>query len=120
MTIESTEPTVSLNGADEDVSTNALLRITTAIETATTLDELLMLALYEAARMVNVTNCGLLLLSDDGQTGQLVSTYPPRVNLPQHVSVETAPYLQYLSQKRQVVQVYDIQDEPITNHLRQL
>lgn len=64
------------------IRTSALLRITSIIETAATLDELLMLALAEFVNMLEVEHGGILLLSEDGVTLQLVSTFPPRVTMP--------------------------------------
>ncbi len=91
-----------------DVRTNALLGITSAIETATTLDELLLLALSESANLIGVPRSGIALLTEDNESTQLVSMYPPRVSLPAPVPLHETPYLRQVIASRQVVQIYDL------------
>jgi two-component system, NtrC family, sensor histidine kinase KinB len=57
-----------------------LLRITKAIETAATLDELLLLSLHELTALLNVERGGVALL--DGDAARLVCEYPPQVSPP--------------------------------------
>ena len=56
-----------------EVRTDALLRITQAIETAATLDELLLLALHELTRLFGVTRGGVALLGEDGRISSVAS-----------------------------------------------
>lgn len=91
-----------------ELRTSALLRITAAIETAATLDELLMLGLNEFAQLFDLHNSGVVLLSDDGQFGQLVSTYPPQVNLPLVFPLADTTVTQQVVHNRQSIQVADV------------
>lgn len=56
--------------------TDALLRITQAIETAATLDELLLLALNEITQLFELAHGAVMLVSDDG-LGQIACEFPP-------------------------------------------
>ena len=58
--------------------TDALLRITQAIETAATLDELLLLALSELTHLFELAHGAVLLIGDEG-SGQIVCEFPPSV-----------------------------------------
>ncbi len=91
-----------------DMKTSALMRIISAIETATTLDELLLLTLNEAASLLNVAHGAVVMLNDDGITTRLLSTYPPRINLPPPVPLTETPYLFEAIQNRHSVQVSDV------------
>ncbi len=97
-----------------DAHTNALLRITSAIEIATTLDELLLLALGETAQFIEVPRSGIVLLREDTHSAQLVGTYPPRVTLPPPVNVDQTAYVQHVIENRQSQQIYDVNTEPAT------
>lgn len=112
-TMKSIEPAVV------EVRTNALLRITSAIETAATLDELLLLALNELTGLLDVPVGGIVLLSDDDQSAYLASTYPPRVNLPPPVPLTETIYLRRVITSRQPAQVFDLQAESGTSALYQ-
>jgi PAS domain S-box-containing protein len=90
-----------------DIRTSALLRITTAIETANTLDELMLLALNEFSQLLDVPISGMILLSEDKRYCRLVSTFPPRINLPPSIDLAQTSYLQHLITTRQSAQVYD-------------
>ncbi len=85
-----------------------MLRIATAIETATTLDELLMLALNEFVQGLGVSLCGVLLLDAGGETLSLVSTFPPRVSLPPPFPLRDFPLTQRALQQRQWLQIADV------------
>jgi PAS domain S-box-containing protein len=91
-----------------DMQTSALLRITSAIETAATLDELLMLSLGETARLMNVPRTGIMLMQDDDMHVRLVSTYPPRVTMPPPVSLATTPRLQAMFADRRPAQIENV------------
>lgn len=100
-----------------DIHTSALLRLTLAIETATTLDELLLLALSETTKLLNVPRSGIVLVPDERDSVQLVSLYPPRVTLPPPIALSDMPYLRQVIEHRQSVQLYDLHDEPNRNEL---
>lgn len=105
--------------ATADARTSALWRISAAIETAATLDELLMLALNEIAHLVEVPLCGVFLFDEQAETGQLVSTYPPRPNLPPPIRIDVSEPLQLVKQNRQAVQIADIRTLNGANPLRE-
>lgn len=90
----------------------SLLRIATAIETAATLDELLLLALNEFVRGLDVSMCGVLLLDPTGGTISLVSTFPPRVSLPPPLPLSDLPLVRQSLQQRQVHQIPDVSALP--------
>ncbi len=90
------------------LSTQGLLRIATAIETAATLDELLLLALNEFVQGLGVSICGVLLIDASGETITLVSTFPPRVSLPPPVPLSALPLTQRSLQQRQSYQIPDL------------
>ncbi len=90
------------------LSTQGLLRIATAIETAATLDELLLLALNEFVQGLGVSICGVLLVDASGETITLVSTFPPRVSLPPPVPLSALPLTQRSLQQRQSYQIPDL------------
>ena len=94
-----------------DLRTAALLRIAAAIETAATLDELLMLGLNEFAHLLNLTTSGVVLLDDAGTTARLVSTSPPRLHLPPPFKLAETSSLQQVVAERQHVQIRDINQE---------
>lgn len=86
----------------------SLLRIAEAIETAQTLDELLMLGLNEFAQLFDLSNSGVLLIAEDGVTARLVSASPPRVNLPPPFLVAETMLIQQVVRDRQPAQLPDI------------
>jgi PAS domain S-box-containing protein len=86
----------------------ALLRIAESIETSATLDELLMLGLNEFAQMFELGNSGVLLISDDDAMARLVSTSPPRVNLPPPFALADTLLLKQVVRERQPVQIGDL------------
>ncbi len=90
------------------MNTQGLLRIATAIETAATLDELLMLALNEFVQGLGVSLCGVLLLDPAGETISLVSTFPPRISLPPPIPLRDLPLIQQAFQQRQPYQILDL------------
>lgn len=102
-----------------DVRTSALLRITTAIETATTLDELLLLTLNEFVQLLEVPLGGIVLLHEDGRHVQVVNVHPPRVNMPPTIALDDTIYLKHVITTRQSLQVYDLRARPQQNPLYQ-
>ncbi|MBO9315748.1 MAG: GAF domain-containing protein [Chloroflexus sp.] len=94
------------------MNTQGLLRIATAIETAATLDELLMLALNEFVQGLGVSLCGVLLLDPAGETISLVSTFPPRISLPPPIPLRDLPLMQQALQHRQPYQILDLTTMP--------
>ncbi len=116
------EDTVIMNSLEApllDGRTSAFLRIASAIETAATLDELLMLALHEFAQLLAIPIGGVLLLSEDRQSASLVSAYPLRVNLPPPIQLDQTVYLQQVINTRQPVQIFDVQAQDISPIVRQ-
>ncbi len=100
----------TVDHAQGDLQTDALLRIASAIETAATLDELLMLGLNEFAQLLNLTNSGVILLSDGGTLARLVSTSPPRGTLPPPFALAETTVLQQVVAERQPRQ-FDVAKE---------
>ncbi len=93
-------------------NTQGLLRISTAIETAATLDELLLLALNEFVQGLGVALCGVLLLDAGGESISLVSTFPPRISFPPPIPMSDLPIMQRALQQRQAYQIHDITELP--------
>lgn len=77
------------------------MRITEAIETAATLDELLLLALRELTQLFDVPRGGIALLNDENSNGQMLCEYPPQT-VPSFILQPTdMPLLQQVIQRRQ-------------------
>jgi two-component system, NtrC family, sensor histidine kinase KinB len=106
MTITDTPPA--------ELRTDALLHITRAIETAATLDELLLLALGELTQVFRVGHGGVALLDDSGRIGSLASEYPPQLRPLDFSALADLPALQQPIQKRQPIQIRDT-DRPDKN-----
>ncbi|MBC8161046.1 MAG: GAF domain-containing protein [Roseiflexaceae bacterium] len=70
--------------------TDALIRITQAIETAATLDELLLLALNELTQLFDLARGAVLLRNDDG-TGQIICEFPPHTSIPAPITIDATP-----------------------------
>lgn len=102
----------------QDISAEVLLRITSAIETAATLDELLMLALGAFAELMRIPLCGVVLMSDDHHTSRLVSTYPPRINLPPSITIAETTFLKRIVATRQAIQISGAQLAAISTPIR--
>lgn len=81
--------------------TDALLRITQAIEAAATLDELLLLALNELTQLLEVNRGAVLLLGEDTATGQIVSEFPPQTSGPYDIPLDSSPDLRHAAMARQ-------------------
>lgn len=95
-----------------EARTEALLRISRAIETATTLDELLLLALYEMARLLEVPLGSVALLSADDRALDVVCTLPPRVDaLPPAAANGSGPIAEALA-RREILQLLDLSADP--------
>jgi two-component system, NtrC family, sensor histidine kinase KinB len=80
-----------------------LIRITQAIETAATLDELLLLSLHELTRLLSVERGGVALLYDGA--ARLASEYPPQL-APSDLRLADLPSVQQAFRERRPVQVY--------------
>ncbi len=102
-----------------DIRASALLRITSAIETAITLDELLLLSLNEFVQLLNVPLGGIALLNDDATRMQLASLYPPQVTMPPEILLAEMRYLSHVVHDRQSVQIYDLVAETGPSSLEQ-
>jgi PAS domain S-box-containing protein len=94
-----------------DLRTGALLRIASVIETAATLDELLMLGLVEFSQLLDIPFSGVLLLNEDATVARLVNTHPPRTNLPLTIALAETRFLGQVASSRQVIQISDIHTE---------
>ncbi len=84
---------------------DALLRVTEAIETATTLDELLLLALNEIGRIVNVQPTMMAMVHEDGMHIDMITSFPPQVTPVRPINLSDAPYLQQVVQTRTPMQL---------------
>lgn len=105
----------------------ALPRIASVIETAATLDELLLLALHEFASLLDMPHCGVLLIDDSGEQLRLQSTFPPQVNLPEPFAISETTFLRQMFANRQPIQISDVRREmidsaasPLTEQLGQM
>jgi PAS domain S-box-containing protein len=94
-----------------EVRVDALMRITQAVETAGTLDELLLLALRELTQLLDAPRGGVVLIDDNGSDGQIISEYPPQVNPPMSVQLTDLPRLRRALHKRQPLQLHDLDIE---------
>jgi PAS domain S-box-containing protein len=97
-----------------EVRTDALLRITQAIETAATLDELLLLALHELTQLFGVTRGGVGLLDEQGRISSIAAEYPPQIAPLDLSKIAEVPALRYPIEQRQPLQVSD--DDRIDKH----
>ncbi|MFV9503636.1 MAG: GAF domain-containing protein [Oscillochloridaceae bacterium umkhey_bin13] len=94
--------------SSDEQRTAALLRIAAAIETAATLDELLMLGLNEFTQLLGIANSGVILLNETDQTARLVSTSPPRTVLPPPFALHDTLFLAQVVAQREPVQINDV------------
>ena len=104
-------PTVAGSDNDHDpvdTRTAALLRIASVIETAATLDELLMLGISEFSQILHLPSSCVLFVSDDGITAHVANAHPPRVSLPTPFLLTDTPFLHQVFAERQVVQIDNI------------
>src|SRR5215212_6821276 len=90
-----------------EVPVDALMRITQAVETAATLDELLLLALRELTQLFDAPRGGVVLINEDATDGQVVSEYPPQLNRPPSVQLADLPLLRRALHQRQPLQLHD-------------
>src|SRR3712207_6241289 len=91
-----------------EARTDGLMRISQAIETAATLDELLLLSLHELSQLFEIDRSGVMLLDDNG-VGQLVCEYPTPAALPPSMPLTDIPVLRRALRKRQPIQLHDIE-----------
>ncbi|HEX5690929.1 MAG TPA: GAF domain-containing protein, partial [Roseiflexaceae bacterium] len=99
--MELTETTLAELRAD------ALLRITQAIETAATLDELLLLSLRELTQLFGVGRGGVGFVDDTGRMNTIACEYPPQVAPLDLSKIADVPLLRDLIYQRQPLQVDD-------------
>lgn len=105
-----------MNGTSTaEIRIDALTRITEAIETAATLDELLLLALRELAQLFDLPRGGVALLNDEGSDGQIVCEYPPQISGSVTLMPTDLALLQRAIRRRQPIQIHD-HDYEHTNH----
>lgn len=86
--------------------TDALIRISQAIETAATLDELLLLALNELTQFFNVARGTVMLLANDG-LGEIVCEFPPHAISPAPMRIGAHGPLGTAIQQRQPIEIED-------------
>lgn len=91
-----------------------LLRVMSAIETATTLDELLLLALNEIGRTVNGQPTMMALLADDGTHIEMINSFPPRIVPIRAIALRDAPYFEQVVQTRMPLQLTNL--DPVALH----
>ncbi|NTW01567.1 MAG: GAF domain-containing protein [Oscillochloris sp.] len=99
-----------------DLRTTALLRIASVIETAATLDELLMLGLAAFSQLLDLPFSGVLFVSEDGTTARMVNSHPPRVNLPMPIKLAETSLLYQPVTDRKVIVVHDIHTDLLDEH----
>ncbi|MBC8075624.1 MAG: GAF domain-containing protein, partial [Chloroflexales bacterium] len=97
--------------APPELRTDALLRITAAIETAATLDELLLLGLSAFSRLLGAPRGGVLLFDDTNTVGVLACEFPPRVRSLPPLPIAESPVIQQLMKSRAPMIVRDVQAE---------
>ncbi|HNP71524.1 MAG TPA: GAF domain-containing protein [Kouleothrix sp.] len=90
-----------------EIRIDALTRITEAIETAATLDELLLLALRELSLLFDLPRGGVALLNDDGSAGQVVREYPPQADPAMPLQPADLALMHGAVSRRQPIQVHD-------------
>src|SRR5262245_52251525 len=90
-----------------EVRTVGLVRITQAVETAATLDELLLLALRELTQLFDVERGGVALLDDNGRISSIACEYPPQVTPLDLSAITDNPALQFPIEERQPLQIDD-------------
>lgn len=97
--------------APPELRTDALLRITAAIETAATLDELLLLGLTAFSRLLGAPRGGVLLFDEANTVGELACELPPRVRSLPPLRVAESPIIQQLLSSRSPIILRDMQAE---------
>ncbi|KAB8145098.1 GAF domain-containing protein [Chloroflexia bacterium SDU3-3] len=95
---------------------DALIRITQAIETAATLDELLLLSLNELNQFLDLSRSAVLLL-DKQRSGQIVCEFPPSASLPAAVDLLPGGPLETALQQRHVVTIDAAKGEDVASAL---
>lgn len=99
---------------------DALVRITQAIETAATLEDLSQLALRELARLFDAM-CGcVLLLNENNGAEYIVHTYPAQSPLPDARALSMAPAVRRAMRKRQIVRAADRDREGSRSSLHEM
>jgi PAS domain S-box-containing protein len=94
-----------------EVRVDALMRITHAVETAATLEQLLELALRELTQLLDAPRGGVVLIDDAAGDGQVVSEYPPQPNRPAPMLLADLPLLRRALHTRQPLQLHDLDFE---------
>lgn len=84
-------------------NTDALLRITQAIETAATLDELLLLSLHELTELFDLARSAVILLEEN--QGQIVCEFPPNTAPSSPIAVTDGDPLHQALQQRQPLSI---------------
>lgn len=90
-----------------EIRVDALTRITEAIETAATLDELLLLALRELTNLFELPRGVVVLINDEGTTGQIACEYPPQDAPSLVFQADDLALLLRVVHRRQPMQIHD-------------
>jgi NtrC-family two-component system sensor histidine kinase KinB len=88
---------------------DALVRLTQAVETATTFDELLMLAQRAVTQVLDVDLSSVLLFGDNA-TCSVASAFPPSAHLPDPLELPADSVVYHVAHERQPRQI-DLTDE---------
>lgn len=93
---------------------SALLRIVSTIETATNLDELLLLVLNEFRQLLRVSHGAVIMIDGDRTTA--LGTYPPSVNFPPPIPLSETPLLQQIIETRHSLQLADVYEASLSSY----
>lgn len=112
-------PLEAVGLAPVDLRLDVLARIGQAIETAATLDELLLLSLYEVTQGFQA-GWGAVALLNDENTIQVMCEYPPQIIPPPTIAVDDVPAVLRALHKRESLQadLPDTDDHPMYALLR--
>ena len=96
---------------------DALVRLTQAVETATTLDELLLLTQSEVTQVLEVDLSSVLLFGEDA-TCYIASAFPPQARLPDPLHLPDDAVVHQVARERQPLTVDLSYDEPFEAYVR--
>ncbi len=90
---------------------DALVRLTQAVETATTLDELLLLAQSEVTQVLDVDLSSVFLFGDNG-TCYIASAFPPFAHLPDPLELTADSVVHRVTDERKPLYIDLTHDQP--------
>lgn len=109
MTISKTVPSYTRS--------DALVRLTQAVETATTLDELLLLAQSEVTQVLDVDLSSVLLFGEDA-TCYIASAFPPHARLPDPLHLAEDSLVHQVARERQPLTIDLAYNGPFEAYVR--